>query len=114
MWLNYDHCADHVCLVFPALILVEQCNVGILLLRSSEVVPNLDDRHVLYVLFPNQKPCYTAVYALLGHILSNVTASRRGAKKLIVDVFRASRLTDNWNNYQQQQNKVSAGETKVS
>lgn len=31
-----------------------------------------------------------------GHILSIVDASRRGAKKLMADVFKATRLADDW------------------
>ncbi|XP_065897051.1 telomerase reverse transcriptase-like isoform X2 [Dysidea avara] len=47
------------------------------------------------------------------HILSNISSSRRGAKKLIIDVFTVSRLNGDWNNYQQQQqNKVSTGVNK--
>ena len=36
-----------------------------------------------------------------GHILSNVNTSRRVAKKLISEVFKPTRLANNWSAFQQ-------------
>ena len=60
-------------------------------------------RRYFLPLVPNE--CYNSLgivtFLPVGHMLSKVTASKRGAKKLIADVFEASRLVEDWSALQQ-------------